>query len=466
MVIMKFGGTSVEDASAMSKVASIVHTALKRSVEEGSPAPMVIISACAGITNKLFELSKLAAAGKESEALKIFGIIRDHHLKIIENLVTDPTRKSLVTEKIIKLLSELDQLVRAVIYLGELTPRLEDAFASFGELLSSTVLGEALNQNGIFTEWLDARHLLKTDSNFGKAVPLWPLVEKQIQEKVYPLLKRGTVVLSQGYIGSTEQGKTTTLGRGGSDYSAAIFGAALGVDAIQIWTDVDGVLTTDPRVVAGARRLKVMTFSEAAELAYFGAKVLHPSTIRPAIQKNIPVYVLNSKRPESEGTRISNEVDSHEGTVKSIACKKGQTMINLTTTSMLGEYGFLYKVSEIFAEYETPIDMISTSEVSISVTIGITTNLDLIIERLKKIADVSIDRGVAIVCVVGDSIRKSPGIASRVFSSLPSINVKMISQGASEINIGFVVDEKDADTAVRLLHDEFFSAIRENAIFA
>jgi aspartate kinase len=463
MLVMKFGGTSVEDAVAMQNVIAIVRRQLEHSRLHANPAPMVIVSACAGITNKLIRLAELAVGSEHDNARALLDEIGSHHLKVVSTLLKNGTK---ATHFIEKLMHHLATLISAADVFGELSPRVIDAFASHGELFSSFILAEAMNEQGIKTEWKDARTLLITDENFGKAQPLWSLSETKLKQEVLPLLNEGTVVLSQGYIGATQSGKTTTLGRGGSDYSAAIFGAMLDATAIQIWTDVDGVLTADPRLVPDARRLKVMTFNEAAELAYSGAKVLHPSTIRPAVTKNIPVYVLNSKRPDSEGTLITNTVASFEGMIKSIAHKKGQTIINLTTTQMLGTFGFLRKVAEVFEKYETDIDMISTSEVSISLTIGDRTNLPKIVEKLEQIAEVEIEQNIATISVVGDSIRRTPGIAARVFQALGDINVKMISQGASEINIGFAIDESDMERAVRLLHEAFFAEVKEGAIFA
>lgn len=463
MLVMKFGGTSVEDAVAMQNVIGVVRTQLERARQQSNPAPMVIVSACAGITNKLIKLAELAASGERDEALRVLNEIKAHHFKVTENLLKEGFK---ATQLIEKLTHDLELLINAADVFGDASPRVIDAFAAQGELFSSFILAEAMNEQGVTTEWKDARTFLITDDHFGKAEPLWSISEVKLKEQVLPLLKKGVVVLSQGYIGATASGKTSTLGRGGSDYSAAIFGAMLDANAIQIWTDVDGVLTADPHLVPNARRLKVMTFNEAAELAYSGAKVLHPSTIRPAVAKNIPVYVLNSKRPDSEGTLITNAVDSFEGMVKSIAHKKGQTIINLTTTQMLGTFGFLRQVAQVFEKHETAIDMISTSEVSVSLTIGDKTNLNKIVAELEQIAEVEIEKNIATISVVGDSIRRSPGIAARVFQAISDVNVKMISQGASEINIGFAVDESDMEKAVRRLHNAFFSEVKEDAIFA
>jgi len=265
MHVMKFGGTSVEDAVAMQNVIGVVRTQLEQARRQNHPAPMVVVSACAGITNKLIKLAELAVGSKRDEVLTLLSEISAHHLNVATTLLKNRAK---AVQFIEKLTQDLQMLINAADVFGELSPRVIDAFASHGELFSSFILAEAMNEQGIKTAWKDARTLLITNENFGKAEPLWSISEKKLKEEVAPLLNEGKVVLSQGYIGATQSGKTTTLGRGGSDYSAAIFGAMLDATAIQIWTDVDGVLTADPRLVPDARRLKVMTFNEAAELAY------------------------------------------------------------------------------------------------------------------------------------------------------------------------------------------------------
>ncbi|MBC8043760.1 MAG: lysine-sensitive aspartokinase 3 [Rhizobacter sp.] len=466
MIVMKFGGTSVEDAAAMRRVAELVRKELDISRESNTAAPMVVVSACAGITNKLIKLAHAAASGSEAEATALLTEIKSHHFKIVDELIHSAEKAAELRTKLSKYFGEIESLIKGVDILGELTVRSLDTFSAYGELCSSLALAAVMNESGIRTQWCDARQILATTDRFGHAEPLWPETESKLRSIVLPHLEQGTVVLSQGFIGATLSGKTSTLGRGGSDYSAAIFGSILGATKIQIWTDVDGVLTTDPKIVPEAKRLRVMTFGEAAELAYFGAKVLHPSTIHPAVTKNIPVYVLNSKRPESEGTLITNHVASHEGLIKSIAFRRAQVIINMKSTSMLGTFGFMKEIFRIFADCETPVDMVSTSEVSVSVTIGETKYLSKITEHLREISEVDVEQGVALVCVVGDNLRAASGVAARIFSAIQGINVKMISQGASEINVGFAIAEEDLETAVRLLHREFFSEVLEREIFA
>jgi aspartate kinase len=456
MVVMKFGGTSVEDATAIRNLINIVRNELPHQ-------PMVVVSACSGITNKLIATANAAAAGKTDEAFKILSLIKAHHHTVITDL--NIVRKSDVLAQLDNYCSEIENMVRGVEITGELTARSLDTFSSFGELLSSMIIAPAMNDAGIKTQWIDARRLLITDDAFGKAQPLWDITAAKLSDICLPLLQSGTVVLTQGFIGSTKLGRTTTLGRGGSDYSASIFGSLLHAKNIQIWTDVDGVLTADPRIVPEAKRLKVMTFNEAAELAYYGAKVLHPATIQPAVSENISVFVLNSKHPESEGTLITSEVASQDGLIKSIAYKKGQAIVTVRTTKMLGTYGFLPNIFGVFTQHETPVDMIATSEISVSVTVSDVANLEKIVSDLKKIADVEVEKNVVIICVVGDNLKHTAGVAGRIFNAIRDINVRMISQGASDINVGFVVSESDLETVVRRLHHEFFADMMENEIF-
>ena len=267
------------------------------------------------------------------------------------------------------------------------------------------------------------------------------------------------MVVMGGFIGSTEDGVTTTLGRGGSDFTASIVGAGIGAEAIEIWTDVDGMLTADPTILPGGHRVKTISFAEAAELAYFGAKVLHPATVVPAIERNIPVLILNSRRPEVPGTRITAERVPCDNVVKSIACKRKITLVNIHSTRMLMAHGFLHRIFEVFDRYETPVDMVSTSEVSVSLTIDNTRNLDAVLKDLREFSEVDVEHEQTIVCLVGENIRFTPGVARRVFNSLDGINIRMISQGASLLNISFVVAEADLARTVEALHREFFAEL-------
>ncbi|MGC8773918.1 MAG: lysine-sensitive aspartokinase 3 [Chlorobaculum sp.] len=464
MVVMKFGGTSVGSAAAMRQV--IANVAEKKK----SGAPLVVLSACSGITNKLIQIADAAGSGCLEEAQQLVREVRQFHLDLIGELIGSEDLQQEVTAKIDVYLTRLERLTEGIEIVGELTERSKDRFCSFGELLSTSVFAAALNEAGVSCEWIDVRTVMITDDRFGFARPLAETCQKNTSEIIKPLLDAGTVVVTQGYIGATESGRTTTLGRGGSDLSAALFGAWLHSESIEIWTDVDGVMTTDPRMVPEAKSIRVMTFSEAAELAYLGAKVLHPDTIAPAVQKNIPVYVLNTWHPDSKGTLITNNPEllagkSHGGLVKSIAVKKAQAILNIRSNRMFGRHGFMSELFDVFERFGISVEMISTSEVSVSLTVDDAVVSEPFIKALGALGEVEIEHKVATVSVVGDNLRMSKGVAGRIFNSLRNVNLRMISQGASEINVGVVVDESDVQAAVAGLHCEFFAESQCDAIF-
>ena len=450
---MKFGGTSVEDAGAMEQVVSIVKSKLDR-------RPIIVVSAMAKVTDALVKCAYLASQGREPDADSLIEeSLRKRHHEAATQLVHENSRRDSLRTAIDTYVDEVKALIHGLALLGELTPRSLDAVTSYGERFSSTILTEAMRERVVNAQLVDARKIIITDDDYTKATPLMELSKVKCRELLNPLLEKGIVPVTQGFISSTREGITTTLGRGGSDYSAAIIGALLGVEVIEIWTDVDGILTADPRVVPEARVLETVTFEEASELAYFGAKVLHPSTILPAVKQNIPVHVYSTKRPQSRGTHITSTAENNEdlnSTVKCIASKSGITIINVYSTRMLLAHGFLRSIFEVFDEFQTPVDIVSTSEVNVSLTIDDSTNLQSIINRLKEFSSVTFEQGKAIVCVVGEKMRDTPGMAARVFSSIREVNVKMISQGASEINLSFVVNDADIPAVVRKLHKEFF----------
>jgi len=451
MIVCKFGGTSVQDAEAMERVAGIIRRRLKE-------RPIVVASAMGKTTTQLLQAAQSAAKGKRAEALDLINKLKEKHLHEAKELGLAASDGDLF-DTINSLFKEIGNIIRGLCALGELTPRSMDAMASFGERLSTLILTEAFLKRDIPAQLMDARQCMITDDNFTRATPLFDLTDAAIREQLIPVVKAGRVPVLQGFIGSTRNGITSTIGRGGSDYSAAIVGAALDAYDIQIWTDVDGIMTTDPRMVPEARRVRVISFDEAAELAYFGARVLHPATILPAVRKKIPVHVLNSYRPEAEGTLITEEAPPCENPVKAIAYKKGITIINIASTRMLMAYGFLKRIFEIFDHHRTAVDVVSTSEVSVSLTLDETSALWDIITELKRIGEVKVDGSKAIVCCVGDNLRNIPGVAHLVFSVMQDVNIHMISQGASAINITFVVDEDRLTQVVRGLHDVFFQKL-------
>ena len=437
MIVMKFGGTSVESAAAIQRVAQIVKARLSRK-------PVVVVSAMGKTTNKLLEIARTATAGNRDQALGLLYKLRDFHLA-----------ESGMERTVEEHFQELSELVKGLAILGELTPRSIDAVSSFGERLSSLIVTRYFQLAGLPAVHLDARKVIVTDKRHSQAAPLYTETYARLSEAI-PALAANSVVVMGGFIGSTEDGVTSTLGRGGSDFTAAIAGAGIGAEEIQIWTDVDGMLTCDPTVFAGGHRIKHISFAEAAELAYFGAKVLHPATVLPAIERNIPVLILNSRRPDVPGTRITAEAVSTANIVKSIACKKNVVVLNVHSTRMFMAHGFLRRIFEVFDRFETPVDMISTSEVSVSLTIDDLAHLEEIAAELKEFAEVTVDRDQSIVCLVGENMRNTKGLGARIFGALANVNIRMVSQGASSLNLGLLVAAEDLGEAVRALHEEFF----------
>jgi aspartate kinase len=447
MIVMKFGGTSVESADAIERVAEIVRARLPRK-------PIVIVSAMGKTTNKLLAIAAEAVEGNRDKALDQLEALRQFHRAEGRKLAGE-RRLEDVDNIVDGLFQELEDLVKGVAVMGELTPRAIDSISSYGERLSSEIVAMAFENLGIPAAHVDARDVIVTDTRHTQAAALLPQTYSRLAATL-PRLAADQVVVMGGFIGATEQGITSTLGRGGSDFTAAIVGAGIGAEEIQIWTDVDGMLTADPTVMPGGYRVKTISFAEAAELAYFGAKVLHPSTVMPAIEKNIPVRILNSRRPEVEGTLIVRETVHCSNVAKSIACKKKISIVNIVSTRMLMAHGFLRRIFEVFDRYETSVDMVATTEVSVSLTIDNTTRMKDILRELRQFAEVSVEDDQAIVCLVGDNIRYTPGVASRAFAALNDINIRMISQGASLLNLSVAVAQDDLKAAVERLHSEFF----------
>lgn len=457
MIVMKFGGTSVESAQAIQRVVGIIASRADRK-------PVVVVSAMGHTTDHLLDIAQAAAQGKRGEALEKLAELRKSHLREASLVVSEADRKNVETF-LEEHYHELTELIKGLAVLGEFTKRTIDAVSSFGERISSFVLTLALRARGLKAAHVDSRQVIVTNDRFSEAAPLMELTDARLNAVVPPLVAEGNIVVMGGFIGSTENGTTTTLGRGGSDFTAAIVGAALGVEEVQIWTDVDGVMTADPTMLPDAHRLRVLSFGEAAELAYFGAKVLHPSTMLPAIKSNIPVRVLNSRRPHVEGTLIVSETPPSAAVVKSIAYKEDITVVNIQSTRMLMAHGFLAKIFDVFERHATSVDMVTTSEVSVSLTVDRIERLADIIQELEGFAQVSHTPRQAIVCVVGEKIRYTPGVAAKVFEALEEINVRMVSVGASRLNISLVIDENDLQAAVEALHNAFFANVDE-AVFA
>ncbi len=442
-LVMKFGGTSVGDSTAIQQVASLVRESLDR-------APLVVLSAMARVTNALFDAGLAAKSGGVERALSRKDEIQRWHLAAANELfagaVPDPLRA-----RFAELFDELDVLLRGVAMLRELTPRSMDAIAATGERLSSRLVTAYLTAADVPCEWFDARSVMRTDPRFGSARPRRDRIRELCREHLTPRLVPGRAIVTQGYIGATDDELTTTLGRGGSDYSAALFGAALGAEEVQIWTDVEGVMTCDPRVVKEARPIAEISFDEAAELSAFGAKVLHPATIQPAVEANIPVTVRHAGRPDGAFTRIVADVPTKRA-VTALAARGPITVLTVTSTRMLAQSGYLARLFEVFARHDVSVDIVATAEVSVSLTVESDAPLDALVSELSSIAKVELAQDRAIVAVVGERLKQTNGVAAMVFEVLRDVNVEMISMGANEINLSLVVRQDDVAVALRRLH--------------
>lgn len=442
MIIMKFGGTSVGSAKAISEVAAIVKMYKKKK-------PVVVVSAVSGVTDTLIRLAHAAANGGGSDILQA---LHTRHTDILQDLQLSPT----LCEKLFDELTTLVKLTRRK--KGKLTKKHLDLFQSFGERLSSIIVAGQLTATGVSSRAYPAWELgMITNRVFGDAEPL-PSSFAMMKKKISTLT---VVPVMTGFIGKTEKGEIVTLGRGGSDYTAAILGAALKAEAIQIWKEVDGFMTTDPRIVPEAKVVSELAFEEACELAYFGAKVLHPKTILPAMEAGVPVQILNTFKPEGKGTTIVSSFEERHGsskTVEAFSRKKGITVLHVRSPEFFDGSGLMASVFKIFEKYRTSIDLIATSVVSISLTIDDCEHLDDIVRELSVLGEVKVVSGKAIICMVGGSINAA-GVAGRIFTVLGQheIPVEMISQAAGGVSMTFVVDEADTERALHILHETFIT---------
>jgi aspartate kinase len=452
-VIMKFGGTSVADAEAMNRVAAIVRHQLDRNPND--PPPVVVVSAMSKVTDRLIETGRVSANGDAEQAATLLQELLDRHIGVATALVPGEPAAALIAT-LRDEFARLTARVRAFAAAHEVSPLAHDEIVAMGELASSRIVAAAFATRGMPAVWVDSRGVLVTDSDHTAAIPDMDATCEHTQRIVGALRQAGKVAVMGGFIGATPEGVTTTLGRGGSDYSAAIFGACLDVDEIQIWTDVDGMLTADPRVVAEPKLVPQLSFHEASELAYFGAKVLHPSTILPAIAKNIPVRILNSRRPEVVGTAITANGRAHGG-LTALACKRSVTVVDITSTRMLMAHGFLRRLFEVFERFKTPVDVVTTSEVSVSVTVDNPRRLQDIVDNLSSFADVNVEPEMAIVCVVGENLRADPTLFGRAVTALQQIPLRLVSQAASRRNITFVMRDGDVPAAMNQLHTALFN---------
>ncbi|HEY0429569.1 MAG TPA: lysine-sensitive aspartokinase 3 [Pyrinomonadaceae bacterium] len=446
---MKFGGTSVQDAEAFARVAAIVTGEKKNS-------PVVVTSAMAKVTDALLQAFELAKKGEPGDALASLDVHFARHHTISESLLGEKQQKIFEIELRYAKEELGDLLIRASRRSLPLS-MLKDAIVSYGEQLSSRLLAEVCNTKNLNARQMDSRRLIVTDDEYGSATPIWDETENLVQLELQPLIDAGEIPILGGFIAASRSGETTTLGRGGSDYSAALVGAALKAREIQIWTDVTGVLTCDPRIVPEARTLETLSYEEAAELAYFGAKVLHPKTIQPAVDYKIPVRVCNSHQPDARGTMILSESETAPSRIKSIAHKTGITILRISSARMLGSYGFMSALFQVFERYRTVIDVISTSEVSVALTLDNTAAIENIVTELERLGETQVEYGNAVVCVVGEGLRASSGLAAKLFSTIEDVPISLISHGASSVNITFVIKEEKVSEVIKRLHETFFS---------
>jgi aspartate kinase len=449
MIVMKFGGTSVQDAEAIDRVCNIVKSRV-------SKKPVVVLSAISKATDILIQSAELAAGGKLREAKDKISKLKDRHIKISSELLKDENSLRKLKEKLTEHFSDINDLLKGISLLSELSPKIQARVVSYGELLSTLIASYAMKEKGVNSVLLDSRDFIITDSNYLKGEPQIDEITVRAQVNIPEHLKKGFVPVIQGFISRTKHGAQSVLGRGGSDYTASLAGMALNAKAIEIWTDVDGILTADPNKVEGTKIISKISFEEAAELAYFGAKILHPLTIQPAVEKNIPVWIKNSHSPEAEGTLILNAAGENENEVKSIACKENVIVINIFSMRMLNSYGFLKKIFEVFDKHKTSVDLITTSEVNVSVTLDNDEYLEEIKSELSEFAKVNVETDKSLVCIVGSNIRNTKGISGKIFGVLTDYNITMISQGSSLINVSFVVDKGNLNDVLQKLHNTFF----------
>lgn len=440
--VAKFGGTSMANYGAMKRCAAIV--------QSDSDKKIIVVSATAGTTNLLTALSE---SQSESEKLELVDQIKKKHIEICSQLKNSND----IASRIDELLEQLEQKSIS----GLNTPQHKDELLSFGELLSSTLFAAVLNETTQRkVQWLDAREIIQTDQNHGNAEPDIEQIEINARMKLLKHLN-GNCFVTQGFIGRSVTGVTTTLGRGGSDYSAALFAEAVNADVLEIWTDVTAVYTTDPRIVKAAKPITEISFDEAAELSVFGAKVLHPATMVPAIRKNIRVYVGSSMEPDQPGTWIMKQTKS-KPVIRAISLRKNQTLLTLHSLDMLHRHGFLARLFQVLSNHKISVDLVTTSEVSVSLTLDTDVNSagkdgvpDEVIEELKTFCEVELEQNLSLIAFIGNNLHTTSGLSGPVFSSLEGINIRLICHGASSHNLCFLVSQESAEQVVQTLHHKF-----------
>ncbi len=458
MRVLKFGGTSIGDVQSIGRVIEIVKS-------EAGNDPLLVLSAMGETTDRLVQIGECAASGGLNEALDIAADLSFYHMKMIEALEMSAGQRGDVTAYCEELCGGIRELANGLAVVRDLSPAVLDRLLASGELLSTQIMCAAISSAGLPAAWVDAREIIVTGEEHGGAEPDAEATNRLSAQRLSPLIEAGKMVVTQGFIGRSASGATTNLGRGGSDYTASLLGAALGAAEVQIWTDVDGIMTADPSLVPEARNIPVMSFREAAELAFFGARVLHPRTLLPAVEKNIPVRVLNTRRPMGAGTLILAEIYVGGPPVKSVAYKEGMTLVTLVSARMFKAHGYLARVFAALDRLRLAPDLVATSEVSIAIALWDSSGLDELVREIRSFGPVTVRKRQAVVCVVGERIKSTPGIASRVFEDLRDVRTSLISLGGSEINLSFVVDESDLPLVVGRLHQRFFESnqIEEDA---
>ncbi len=449
VVVMKFGGTSVEDADAIRRLIAIVQS---RSRQQ----PVVVVSALARVTDQLLEAGRAASSGRLGAALASVRDIYVRHERLADSLVGDSAYSTLDSE-LRGDFRGLEALLLELEAAGELDLKSQDRLLGFGEVFSSRLVKEALCEGGLNAVHVDSRACIVTDGKHGQANPVWEVTNQRLQEALGPQLHLGSVPVMGGFIASTVDGVPTTLGRGGSDFSASIVGAALNASRVEIWTDVDGVMTTDPKLCDDARVIRKMSFDEAAELAHFGAKVLHPATLAPAMREDIPVYVLNSRRPEGVGTEIVAHADTAPR-VRAITAKRSVAAVEVELPRGM-DSDLLGRVFAAFDQHACPVDVMATSQHRVSLLVGSTSALPSIASELNDVAEVKWENHKALICLVGENIRRQPEVASRVFGAVTDLDVRVMCQGASDRTISFLVEESKVEESVQRLHRLFFPKV-------
>lgn len=449
MIIMKFGGTSVKDSTAINNLVRIVKARLHKK-------PVIVCSAISGMTDLLIKLGIEARAGNTCECDSLIELIMKRHIHITDESFADSNEKKVTQRKVNDYVNELSVIVKGVQLLGELSGRSMAKILSFGEILSTIIIADILKYNNVMTQWTDAREFIKTKGDYANAEPDYELIKEKTPSHLNPVLEKCSVVVTQGFIGSDSNCATTVFSRGGSDFSASLIGMAMNAEEVEIWTDTDGILTGDPKCIGNPLPVKEISFNEASELAYFGAKVLHPSTIAPVIEKNIPVRILNSQNPEFDGTLVTNKKNVHQPQVKSITYKNNITLLNISNPKMLSTYEFLKNIFKVFNKHQTAADLTAISKNNFSCTLDDTGSLNEIVKELSVFSEVKVDSGKSQVSLVGSNLKSIKGFEAQIFNALGGFNITMISKGVSAANFSFVVERTEVDQVVNSLHKRFF----------